>query len=74
MDWLSNVLFYYFKTNYEVSTPISLKTNNKKRTYVIVHLHICVFSTWNQTYTYIQLYIKTVVIFKQISISSRISR
>ena len=35
----------YFKTNYEVSTPISLKTNNKKPNNVIVYLHICVFST-----------------------------
>ena len=35
----------YFKTNYEVSTPISLKTNNKKPSYFIVHLHIIVFSS-----------------------------
>jgi len=30
--------FYNFKTNYEVSTPISLKTNNKTTNYVIEHL------------------------------------
>ena len=46
----SQCCYFYFKTNYEVSSPISLKTNNKKPTYVIVHLHICVFSTWKQTY------------------------
>jgi len=53
---------FYSKTNYEVSTPISLKTNNKKPSYVKEHLHICVFCDWKQTYIYIY------------SISSRISR
>ena len=51
----------YFKTNYEVSTPISLKTNNKKPNYFIAHLHICVYSTWKQTFIYIYIYIHTVV-------------
>jgi len=51
---------FYSKTNYEVSTPISLKTNNKKPSYVIEHLHICVFCDWKQTHTYIQ-YIKSYI-------------
>mgnify|MGYP007133241498 CR=1 FL=1 len=32
------MFLFYFKTNYEVSTPISLKTNNKTPNYVIEHL------------------------------------
>ena len=47
IDWLSNV-----------STPISLKTNNKTPTYFIEHPHICVFSNGSKR-IYIQLYIKT---------------
>ena len=66
------MFLFYFKTNYEISTPISLKTNNKKPNYFTVHLHVCV-SVLRSERIHIQLYIKTVVIFKQISISSRIS-
>jgi len=49
-------LFSYFKTIFEVSTPIPLKTNNKKLNYVIVRRHICGYSTWKQTYLYTVVY------------------
>ena len=57
IGWFSYVVFFNFKTNYEVSTPISLKTNNNKHNYFILHVHICVVSTWKQTYVYIYIYI-----------------
>jgi len=48
---------FYFKTNYEVSTPIYLKTNNKKPNYIIVHLHICEVYLKANVYRYIYIYI-----------------
>ena len=56
IDWLSNVFLLILKNNYEVSTPISLKANNKTPNHFIVHLHICVFSTCKQTYIYTVVY------------------
>ena len=36
-NWLTFLLFFFnFKTNYEVSTPISLKTNNKKHIFLYI--------------------------------------
>ena len=46
--------FFNCKTNYEVSTPISLKTNTKTLNYCIEHLHICVFSNGSKrVYIYV---------------------
>ena len=47
------VFFFYLKTNYEVFTPIFFKTSNTKPNYFILHVHICVYSTWMQTYIFI---------------------
>ena len=42
-----------------------------KHIYFILHVYICVYSIWKQK---AYIYIKMVVYFKQISISSHISR
>jgi len=65
-------VFFYCKTNYEVFTPISLKTNNNNTpNYCIEHLHICVLSNGSKRIYIYSCILKRYVFmvrFKQINI------
>ena len=64
IDWLFSVVVFNFNTNYEVSTPISLKTNNKTPNYVIEHLHICFFSSISNGSKRIYIYALSKLIYQ----------
>jgi len=46
------MLFFYFKTNYEVSTPISIKTDKKIFCKFILHVYINLQKSFFYIYKY----------------------